>query len=163
MKQSNKVSPSNYSFEDYFAAVNISDTTKSKLEQADILVLPHKYAANEYYFADESINFMKFCRLNDAKHNTDILSDDNNFEVRALHSIDIWMPIIWVSTELILPIALDLVTRYINDKIRGREKEKATVKMSMRVGSGDEIKEFNYDGDAKTFSETFGKIDVSEW
>lgn len=55
-------------FNEYFDICNASDETKEKFETKDFLVVPSKYQDKEYYFAQETIDFIKYCRLNDAEH-----------------------------------------------------------------------------------------------
>ncbi len=152
----------NYPFEEYFHASNITDEVKKILDISDIVVLPQKYNINEFYFAQESVNFIKYCRKNNQKLKTDILANENGIPIRALHSFDIWMPIIWIASYIILPTAIGLVTNYIYEKMKGREHEDVSVKVSFVVKSGDQLKELHYDGDAKTFKETFEKIDINK-
>lgn len=83
-------------FNEYFDICNASDETKEKFETKDFLVVPSKYQDKEYYFAQETIDFIKYCRLNDAEHTYDVLAD-GDISVRSLHSFDIWMPVIWVA------------------------------------------------------------------
>ncbi len=160
MEQSISITDSKYQFEKYFDEYNISEITKEKLGYADILVLPSPYKNEKYYFAQESVNFTKYCQTlhNDLK--MDILADDDKIEVRSLHSFDIWMPIIWVASTVVLPIVTGLVTNYIYDRIKGREHEECTVKVTFIVKEGDKIKELHYDGDPKAFKDTFEKIDI---
>lgn len=156
------LSSSDYSFEKYFKNYSISNATKDKLTGTDILVLPSPYENSKYYFAQESVSFVKYCRSinNDVK--TDILADDGKIEIRALHSFDIWMPIIWIASDIILPVATGLVANYIYERMKGREKEDCTVKVSFIVSDGKKTKELHYDGDAKAFKETFEKIDINK-
>ena len=154
------LSTSDYPFEKYFTDYTFSNVTKDKLNGADILVLPSPYENSKYYFAQEAVSFIKYCRTinNDVK--TDILADDDKIEVRALHSFDIWMPIIWVASVFVLPIALGLVSNYIYERMKGREKEDCTVKVTFIVRDDMKTKELHYDGDAKAFKDAFEKIDI---
>lgn len=74
-------------FNEYFDISNASDETKEKFETKDFLVVPSKYQDKEYYFAQEAIDFIKYCRLNDAEHTYDVLAD-GDISVRSLHSFD---------------------------------------------------------------------------
>ncbi|KUO76673.1 MAG: hypothetical protein APF77_01465 [Clostridia bacterium BRH_c25] len=154
------LSPSDYPFEKYFSDYSISNVTKDKLNGTDILILPSPYENSKYYFAQEAVSFVKYCRSinNDVK--TDILADEDKIEVRALHSFDIWMPIIWIASDIILPTTIGLVANYIYERMKGREKEDCTVKVSFIIRDGKKTKELHYDGDARAFKETFEKIDI---
>ena len=113
-------------FNEYFDICNASDETKEKFETKDFLVVPSKYQDKEYYFAQETIDFIKYCRLNDAEHTYDVLAD-GDISVRSLHSFDIWMPVIWVASNILLPFAINMVCNYIAEKRKGREKEETQV------------------------------------
>ena len=123
------------------------------------MVLPTKYDDNHFYFAQESINFIKFCR-NSSDKRIDILSD-GDIQVRSLHSFDIWLPVIWVATSVLLPLAINLVSNYIYDKLKGREEEASQVDVTFIVKREEEEKCLHYKGDAKTFKDKFDKIDLN--
>ena len=155
------VTESSYSFEDLFTAENISEETKGKLTDDSIVAIPGKYSEGEYYFAQETIEFIKFCRENDKDHSIELLAE-GDIKVRSLHSFDIWMPVLWIATEILLPLAVGLVTNYLYDKMKGREHEDAKVDLTVIIGSGKNKKEIRYNGDAKTFKDTFEKIDINK-
>ena len=147
--------------EQYFNANTVSDNAQRKLESVDLLAVPAKYVDGEFYYAQETIDFIKFCRQNDPDHSFDVLAD-GDVKLRSLHSFDIWLPIIWVAAEVLLPIAINVVSNFISDKLKGREKEEANVDLTMIVIRENEEKTIHYHGDAKTFKETFEKIDLNK-
>ena len=79
-----EISKGCYCFEKYFDTYKISHQTQSKLLNTDIIAVPSLYADNEYYFAQETIDFIKFFRATDLKNSIDILSD-GDIKVRSLH------------------------------------------------------------------------------
>ena len=147
--------------EKYFEVETMSDNAQRKLETVNFLAVPAKHVDGEFYYAQETIDFMKFCRQNDPDHSFDVLAD-GNVKLRSLHSFDIWLPIIWVATEVLLPIAINVVSNFISDKLKGREKEEANVDVTMIVKRKNEEKTIHYHGDAKTFKESFEKIDLNK-
>ena len=156
-----KIFNSTTDFNIYFAVSSISEEAQNKIATTDFLVVPSKYKENEYYFAQESINFVKFCRQNNTENSIDLLAD-SDIKMRSLHSFDIWMPVIWVAKYILLPIAINLVSDYINDKLKGREKEESKVDVTFIVKREGEEKTIHYSGDAKTFKESFEKIDLNK-
>lgn len=156
-----KVSSATTDFNAYFVANCISQEVQNKLSTTDFLIVPSEYKENEYYFAQESIEFVKFCRQKNIGNSIDLLAD-SDIRIRSLHSFDIWMPIIWVAEFILLPIAINLVSDYIVDKIKGREKEDTKVDVSFIVKRDGEEKTIHYSGDAKTFKESFEKIDLNK-
>lgn len=150
----------NTSFDDYFCRSSISEETQNKLTTTDFLIVPTEYRDASFYFAQESISFIKFCRQNDPEHSYDLLAD-SDIQVRSLHSFDIWMPVIWIASEILLPFVVNMVSSYIYDKLKGREKEEAKVDVTFIVKRENEEKTIHYSGDAKTFKESFEKIDLN--
>ncbi|MBQ5995539.1 MAG: hypothetical protein IJL63_06765 [Clostridia bacterium] len=163
-KQKDEITISNSStrFDDYIEKCSNSKKVAAKFDNSDILILPTKYENDEYYFAQESIDFIKFCRQYNDSNSIDILSD-NDIKMRSLHSFDLWMPVIWVASNVVLPIVVGLVTNYIYDKLKGRENEDAQIDITFMVNrDGEEDKIIHYKGDAKTFEKTFNKIDINK-
>lgn len=156
-----KISSSSTDFNAYFNTNSISEDTRKNFKTTDFLVVPSEYKENQYYFSQESISFVKFCRKNNLEYNIDLLAD-SDIQIRSLHSFDIWMPVIWVAGNILLPIATNLVSDYIKDKLKGREKEEAKVDVTFIVKRDDEEKPLHFSGDAKTFKESFEKIDLNK-
>lgn len=161
MKNDYEIKDVNVEYDDYFKDKSISQETKDKLSIGDIVAVPLRYHDGEYYFAQETINFLKFCRQNDSTHNYDVLAD-GDIKVRSLHSFDIWMPIIWVAESVLLPIAINLVCSYILEKRKGHEKEETHVDVTFIVKTKGKEKSIHYKGDAETFKEKFEKIDINK-
>ena len=161
IKDSLEIQNAKISFEDYFETNSISIDTQNKLNTTDILIVPQKYDEKEYYFSQESISFIKFCREQTQDFSIDLLAD-GDICTRSLHSFDILMPVIFVATEIIWPIVLNLVSSFIYDKLKGREKEDAKVDVTFMVKRDGEDKVIHYSGDAKTFKKAFKKIDITK-
>lgn len=149
--------------DEYIDVKNLPQNTKDKVDASDVLLLPTKYADEEYYYAQETIDFVKFCREKDDKHLIDIL-DDEDVMVRSLHSADIWLPVIWISQNILLPFVTGLITSYIYDKIKGRGQEPTMVDVTIQINDKKKgiNKSIHYNGDAKTFKDTFDKIDINK-
>lgn len=150
----------NTNFNNYYTTNSISNDAQRKLTTTDFVVVPTEYKDNEFFFAQESISFIKFCRQNDPDHSYDLLAD-HDIQVRSLHSFDIWMPVIWVASSILLPFAINMVSSYVYDKLKGREKEDAQVDVTFIVKRDHEEKTIHYSGDARTFKESFEKIDLN--
>jgi len=151
----------NIPFEQYFESDNVSLETQKKLTTVDILAIPRKYQDNEFYFAQETINFLKYCKQNNPQYKIDILADAD-IRIRSLHSFDLWLPAIFIASNIILPIAVNLVSDYIGEKMKGREKEDVKVDVTFIIKRENEEKSLHFSGDAKAFKETFDKIDLNK-
>lgn len=154
------VTETNVDFEQYLKVEQLSDDAKGRLNSTDILAVPVNHGQGKYYFGQETIDFIKYCRQNDHEHTYDILADEA--KILSLHSFDIWMPIIYIASSVVLPFAINMVSNYIWEKCRGREKEEAKVDVTFLVENKGTKKSIHYNGDAKTFKETFDKIDLSK-
>ena len=156
-----KITNSMKEIKDYFMEKEVSDQLKEKMNNNDMIVLPYKYGDGEYYYAQETINFLKYSRQTNQKLTIDILPD-GDIKVRSLHSSDIWMPFLWIGSSIVLPLLVNLVSNYIWDKIRGREQENSNIHVTIMVQQGQNSKELQYNGDVKNFIETFEKIDFTQ-
>lgn len=157
MKNNIAITNSGFDIYDYCEKQGVS---KIKIEKNEFIAMPAPYEQG-YFFAQETIDFLKFCRESDSDHKYDVLSD-GDISVRSLHSFDIWMPIIFVAEKILLSFAINMVSNYICEKMKGREKEDAQVDMTFVVKNGKKEKSIHYKGDAKTFKESFDKIDINK-
>ena len=146
---------------DCFDSAIVGEDGKNKIETLDFLILPFKYFNNEYVFQHEAIDFLKYCREEHPEVNIDFLQ--NNVEKTVeFRSFDIWLPIVQVVNPVLVPVLVNIVSNYIWEQIKGREHEEVKVDFKVIIKNGDKSKEIHYNGDAKTFKETFGKIDVNK-
>lgn len=148
-------------FSDYFNLYKCSEEVKSKLNFTGILAVPQKYKENEYYFAKETIDFLKYCKQQQSDYPCDVLAE-GDIQIRSLHSFDIWLPVIYIASNFLVPVVVNLVSDYIFNKMKGRENESAKVDFTMLLKDGKKEKIIHYSGDAKTFKESFEKIDITK-
>jgi len=150
-------------YNEYFNIENVSNSTREKLERIDIMAVPIKYKENEYYFAQETIDFIKYCRQSDQNHTYDVLAD-GDIKVRSLHSFDLWLPVIFIASEVLFPIAINIVSNYIWDKSKGREKEdkKVDITFIIKDKKNKKKKKIHYNGNADDFKKVFEKIDINK-
>lgn len=139
----------------------LEDDAKGSIDNFDCIVLPSPYNENACYYAQETIDFVKFFQEVNEKISIALLSNED-VEVRSLHSFDIFMPIIWIAENTLLPIIVGIVSAYIFDKMKGRESEEANVDLSFVVERDNETKIIHYKGPAHEFEEKFSQIDLNE-
>ncbi len=161
MKNTFEIQNATADFSDYYSKNSISANTQSKMETIDFLAVPTRYEDQRYYFAQETVDFLKYCRIESPEHTFDILSDETA-QIRSLHSFDIWMPVMWVASNVLLPLAVGLISNYIWEKLKGREEEPAKVDVTLLVKNGAKEKSLHYSGDAKAFKEAFEQIDLNK-
>lgn len=131
------------------------------VNNADFIAIPSKYKDGSYYYAKESVNFIKYCRKNDLNHSYKLL-DSGDVSELSLHSFDIWMPIICVGSDVLLQLVISMAANYIYDRMKGREKEDTQVDMTFIVKTKGKSKSLHYKGDANAFKQTFDKIDLNK-
>lgn len=139
----------------------LEDDTKGPIDNFGCIVLPSPYNENACYYAQETIDFVKFFQEVNEKISIALLNNED-VKVRSLHSFDIFMPIIWIAENTLLPIIVGIVSAYIFDKMKGRESEEANVDLSFVVERGNETKIIHYKGSAREFGEKFSQIDLNE-
>lgn len=140
----------------------LTPATKERCKAQEILIMPELQDDNSSVFAQEAIPFYKFTKEKNPNTKIDFCADEGSIQERALHSFDIYMPIIFIAANVILPLVVGLVTNYVYDKMKGREHEDCTVKVKFVVKNGQTTKELSYDGSAKDFAKAFEKIDVAK-
>lgn len=147
--------------DEYIFIANINPDVKQKFDSESFVLLPSKYASNEYYYAQETIDFIKFCKSNNPDLKMDVL-DNNDITTRSLHSFSIWLPVIWVATEILLPLAVSLAASYVYDKLKGRENESPDIDVTFEVRDGKKSKKIHYNGSFSGFKEKFENIDITK-
>ena len=152
---------SEINIDEYIRLTHRETSIKEKLDINDFVILPHKYSEDQYYYAQESLDFLKFCKCSDIESKIDIL-DNGDIEVRSLHSFDIWLPVIWVAENILFPAAISLVMNYVYDKLKGRENEKPVIDVTYEVKDGKKAKTLHFKGDLQGFKDKFEKIDISK-
>lgn len=146
--------------EDYISKSDFDDDSINRMNAADFLILPLSYN-DEYFFHYEATHFFKFCREMHPEVTIDFMAKDIN-RIVQFRSFDIWLPIVQVVNPVLVPVLVNIVSNYIWEQIKGREHEEVKVDFKVIIKNGDKSKEIHYNGDAKTFKETFGKIDVNK-
>ena len=147
--------------DEYISIANLNPDVKQKFDSESFVILPSKYDSKEYYYAQETIDFVKFCKSNSPDLKMDVL-DNNDIVTRSLHSFSIWLPVIWVATNVLLPFAVSLVASYVHDKLKGRENESPEVDVTFEVHDGKKCKKIHYNGDISGFKEKFENIDLTK-
>lgn len=84
----------------------------------------------------------------------------------VLRSADYWLPLVFLATDVALPIYLNLVASYLYDKMKGALKgEKPRVHLSAvyeETPSG-VVKRFNFEGDVNALQKVIKKFDLNEF
>ena len=146
---------------DYYDYCKKTGINSAKLEENDIVVVP-TLCESSYCFEEQTIDFLKHCREKDSEHKYDILFDGEDIPILCKRSFDIWLPILYVASNILLPIVVDVVKEYIRECIKGREKERNNVSVTFVAKIGEQEKSIHYDGPVEQFKESFKKIDLNK-
>lgn len=145
---------------DYYDYCKKTGINSAKLEENDIVVVPD---GSDYCFAGNAKGFLKYCREKDSEHKYDILFDGEDIPILHTRSLDIWLPIIlYVANNILLPVAINVVSQYICEWIKGREKEGNNVSVTFIAKNGEQEKRIHYSGPAEQFEKSFKKIDLNK-
>lgn len=146
---------------DNVVKVTLREHSRGGIDGSGCVVLPSQYRDDGYYYAQETIDFVKFFREVCPEVPITVLTG-GDIEVRSLHSFDIFMPIIWIAQNVILSAVLNVVSSYIYDRLKGRESEEADVDLSFVVERDGEKKMIHFKGPAREFAECFKGVDLNE-
>ncbi len=141
---------------------DISKETLELCKTQDFLIFPEQQNERESVFAQESLAFYKFTKQSKPDVRIAFYADEDTFQVKSLHSYDIFMPIIFVATNILLPLAVGLVTNFVYDRMKGREHEDCNLNVKFVVQNDETIKELTYEGTIKDFEKAFEKIDITK-
>ena len=73
------------------------------------------------------------------------------------------MPVLYIAEMFLLPIAINLISNFIYDKIGKKDKTKQNVKLKIKVKNKGKIKELNYNGPVVGLEKTFKDINVNKF
>lgn len=89
---------------------------------------------------------------------------NHNVKKVSLNNNEYWLPLIYLASDITLPIYLSMVANYLYEQLKGSlegEKEKSIVHLSIEYKDGDKYKKLNYDGPVEGL-EKFQKINLNE-
>jgi hypothetical protein len=84
----------------------------------------------------------------------------------VLRSADYWLPLVFLASDVALPVYLNLVANYLYDKMKGALKgEKARVHLSAvyEATPSGVVKRFNFEGDVEALQKVIKKFDLNEF
>lgn len=148
-------------FDDIYLKDYFPKELSADIKKANLLILPYENFRDfdKPIFPEETMNFFHFVReKGDSSLITDICISDEEYSELELHADLIIVPMMIVSS-FIVPVAVNVVSDYINSKRESRNKnEDLKVKVTFTVVENDSSKTFEYEGDADKFAETFEQV-----
>ncbi len=138
----------------------VSEELRRDLKNANLLIVPTEGVRDrdDLNFPNGTEDLLSY--LKDTAQDgvvPDICIEDKDFKALALHDATIIIGT-FVVTALMAPIAVSLISKYLERKIGLDKAEETKVKFKMTVVESDgSSKKLSYDGPAKTFEKTFGE------
>jgi hypothetical protein len=124
--------------------------------------VPTKYRSYEgKLLSPDAGDFSKWLKCNHSEVN---LAIDRGDGTLVLRSSDFWMPLVFLASDIALPIYLNLVSNYIYDRMKGAlRNEKARVHLEAVFHDDKEgvSKKFRYEGDVESLQKIIKKFDLN--
>jgi len=111
----------------------------------------------------DSGNFVKWVNINEPGLT---INYHKNTKKLVLHSNDYWLPLVYLASDVTLPIYLNLVSNYLYDKSRNLLKnEKARVHMSAIYEDKEsgKVKKFNFEGDTESLQKAITRFNLNKF
>jgi len=129
-----------------------------------ILVVHEKYRNSDEIVAQpDSGQFIKWIRIN----HPEIKVEEQLYEKRlVLHSNEYWLPVVFLASDVTLPIYLNLVASYLYDMSKGLLKgENQRIHFSAVYEDKKKgiTKRINFDGDENSLQKTIKRFDVNQF
>lgn len=137
-----------------FAASNPTGLTLSAEEYGE---------QNQIVFKSDGAHFAKWIRLNNPAI---AMTYDENKPRLTLRDNDIWLPLVFLASDITLPIYLNLVSNFLYEKMRGFLKgETIYVHLSAEYEdqASKKIKRFNFDGDTASLEKAIKRFDLNQF
>jgi hypothetical protein len=96
-----------------------TEATKSRIIDADIILVPDigKIDGIPKAFKPDTKTFYKFALKNNLfEKKIEILENEGELTVLNFHSHEIWLPNLYIKDMNLLPIIMDIVNRYVDEK-----------------------------------------------
>lgn len=153
-------------FSKYMSMDCFNDKTKESASQADIILLPDMNIKEgiDRAFQPDTLSFYKYAKQKSEDHKFVLFENDGEVRTLALHSFDIWLPTIWIGSAILLPFVINLVSSYVFEQLKGREKEEVTVQLKVEIEDRNLGKSASifYKGSEKGLKDSFEKIDINK-
>jgi hypothetical protein len=128
------------------------------------VMVPERHAdTNELILKGDARMFAKWIKLHKPSVVVDIQKADKELQLR---SSDHWLPLMFLATNVTLPIFLNMVAAYLFDRLKGALRgESARVHFSViyEDKAAGLTKRFNFEGDAETLQKIIKKFDANEF
>ena len=157
-----KIKNTEVTFKELFKENYIPKEYENEIKNSNFLLIPNKGFRNKgiVYFPEGTRDFFQYIKeREDNRTSIEICISDNEFNELELHSNIIRIATIIVK-DFILPVAINLISSYLIDKLKKENKgsEEVEVECKIIVKKDKKSLEINYKGTV----ENFEKIDKLE-
>jgi len=149
------ITESNLNFEKIYSKEYFPKEFEEDLKKANFLLLPYEgvNSSKKPVFPEETMKFYNFIKQYENNELVgEICISDEEYAELELHS-DLINLALMVVESAVFPVAVGLITNYLDRKLQGR-KTGLKVKVNMTVVDGEKSKSISYEGDADKFEET---------
>ena len=150
------ITDSDLNFEKIYSKAYFPKNLEEEIMKANLLLLPNEgfKSTTGPVFPEQTMEFYNFIKKFDSNYLIgDICISDEDYEELELHADLITLASIIV-TSGVLPIAINLITNYLDRKIQERNHQTdLKVKVDITVEDGEKSKRISYEGNANEFEE----------
>ncbi|MGE5343309.1 MAG: hypothetical protein ACM3SY_17715 [Candidatus Omnitrophota bacterium] len=140
--------------------------SKSSFPKRGILILPcEKWGSFDCSpFMSETFNFFKWIKQNSIKESVSILEGKEK-KIAELRSDKIWFPLVYLFSDITLPIYLNLVANYLYERLKGAlvtDKHEVRVEAFIEDKRDKKTKRFLYEGSYRGLKEITKRVDLDK-
>jgi len=120
-------------------------------------------STNDNLLMADTFRFAKWVKQNEDKVEINVCKGDGYNDLR---SSDIWLPLVYLASDISLPIYLSIVANYLYDYTRGALRhDEATVHLEAIYldKKKNKLKKFTYSGPQKGLEKTVKKFDLNKF
>ena len=141
---------------------------KSDIERKGILVLPTKdwQQSGVNVFMSETFDFVKWVKQKSTNDFSISVATTKDKRVAEMKSDNILLPLVYLFSNVSIPIYLNMVANYLYDKLKGKlGTDKTTVNLEVRSEDKKKgkVKRFSYHGSYEGFQKIVKKMDINEF
>ena len=129
-----------------------------------LVLVPRPYqGCDGVVLSADGADFSKWLRISRPELNVEVRKPDKLID---LHSVDYWLPVVFLASNVTLPVYLNLVANYLYDRMKGALKgEKSRVRMEAIYVDHEECvtKKFVFEGDVDALEKSIERFDVNKF
>jgi hypothetical protein len=132
-------------------------------EPKGLMIVPEPYGGSTLAMRESAGDFAKWLKLQSPTVPVEVRQPGDRLVLRCG---DYWLPLVFLASDVALPVYLNLVANYIYDKMKGALKgDKARVRLSAVFEDRDAgiTKRFDFDGDPDTLAKTIKRFDLNRF